>query len=103
MIVNKNSEFEVNVFSNNRDIRLHLENSKSKKGHNFVKEIGGLSPLLVWVTLLIVNNYSEFQVYIFSNNRDIKVFALRRDDDDDTDDDARAMTIPRRFLRKHPS
>ena len=28
----------VNIFSNNRDIRLHLENSKSKKGHNFVKK-----------------------------------------------------------------
>ena len=39
---------------------LH-ENSKSKKGHNFVKKIKGLSPLLVWVPLLIVNNYSECQ------------------------------------------
>ena len=33
---------------------------------------GGLPPLLVWVPLLIVNNYSEFQVNIFSNNRDIR-------------------------------
>ena len=49
---------------------LH-ENSKSKIGHNFVKKIVGLPPLLVWVSLLIVNNYSEFQVNIFSNNRDI--------------------------------
>ena len=50
---------------------LH-ENSKSKKGHHFVKKkIGGLPPLLVWVPLLIVNNKSEFQVNIFSNNRDI--------------------------------
>ena len=48
------------------------ENSKSKKGHNFVKKNGGLPPLLVWVPLLIVNNYSEFQVNIFSNNRDIR-------------------------------
>ena len=48
------------------------ENSTSKKGHNFVKKIEGLSPLLVWVFLLIVNNYSEFQVNIFSNNRDIR-------------------------------
>ena len=48
------------------------ENSKSKKGHNFVKKIGGLPPLLVWVPLLIVHNYSEFQVNIFSNNRDIR-------------------------------
>ena len=53
---------------------LH-ENSKLKKGHNFVitlsKKIELLSTLLVWVPLLIVNNYSEFQVNIFSNNRDI--------------------------------
>ena len=49
-----------------------LENCKWKKGHNFVKKIGGLPPLLVWVPLLIVNNYSELQVNIFSNNRDIR-------------------------------
>ena len=49
---------------------LH-ENFKSKKGHNFVEKIGGLPLLLVWVPLLIVNTYSEFQVNIFSNNRDI--------------------------------
>ena len=29
---------QVNIFSNNRDIRQYLENSKSKKGHNFVKK-----------------------------------------------------------------
>ena len=46
-------------------------NSKPKKGHNFVKKIEGLPPLLVWVSLLIVNNYSEAQVNIFNNNRDI--------------------------------
>ena len=42
MIVNNYSEFQVNVniFSNNRDIRLNLENSKSKKGHNSVMGIG---------------------------------------------------------------
>ena len=49
---------------------LH-ENSKSKKGHNFVRKIEGLPILLVWVRLLIVNKYSEFQVNIFNNNRDI--------------------------------
>ena len=47
------------------------ENSKSKKGNNFVKKNGRLSPLLVWVPLLIGNNYSEIQVNIFSYNRDI--------------------------------
>ena len=35
--MNNYSEFQVNIFSNNRDIRLHLEKSKSKKGHDFVK------------------------------------------------------------------
>ena len=49
-----------------------LKNSKSKNGHNIVKNTGGLIPLLVWAPLLIVNNYSEFQVNIFSNNRDIR-------------------------------
>ena len=36
----------------NARLKLHLENSKSKKGHNFVKKVGGLVPLLVWVPLL---------------------------------------------------
>ena len=70
--MNNYSEFQVNIFSNNRDIRLHLENSKTKKGHNFVQKIGGLPPLLVWVPLFIVNSYSECQVNIFSNNGDIR-------------------------------
>ena len=61
---------------------LH-ENSKSKKGHNFVKKIGGLPSLLIWVLPLIVNNYSEFQVNIFSKViteifENVKVFARRR-------------------------
>ena len=71
--MNNYSEFQVNIFSNNRGIRLRLENSKSKKGHNFVKKIGGLPPLLVRVPLLVVNNYYEIQVNIFSNNRDIRL------------------------------
>ena len=69
--MNNYSEFQVNAFSNNKDIRLHLENSKSKKGIT-VKKIRGLPPLLIWVPLLIVNNYSEFQVNIFINSGDIK-------------------------------
>ena len=35
---NNYSEFQVNIFSNNRDIRLHLENSKSKKGIPFLNK-----------------------------------------------------------------
>ena len=42
--MNNYSEFQVNIFSNNRDIRLGLENSKSKKGHNFVKKRKIISP-----------------------------------------------------------
>ena len=60
----------------------------------------GLPPLLVWVSLLIVNNYSEFQ-NIFSNNRDIRKcqsFRTTPDDDNAVDDDARAMTIHRPFF-----
>ena len=45
---------------------------KLKKGNNFGKKIAGFPPLLVWVPLLMVNNYSEFQVNIFSNKRDIR-------------------------------
>ena len=57
---------------------LH-ENSKSKRGITLSKNLG-LPPLLVWVHLIILNNCSEFQVNIFSNNRDIgnvKVFVRR--------------------------
>ena len=45
--------------------------SKLKKGHNSEKMHFELSSLIVWITLWIVNTYSEFQVNIFSNNRDI--------------------------------
>ena len=46
--------------------------SKSKKGYNNSgKKHFELSPLIVWITLWIVNTLSEFQVNIFSNNRDI--------------------------------
>ena len=69
--VNNKSKFQVNIFSNNRDIRLHLENSKSKKGHNFVKTMEDYLPYWNWFPFLIMSNYSEFQVNIFSNNRDI--------------------------------
>ena len=72
---------------------LH-ENFKSKKGHNFVKKIGGLPPLLVWVPFLIVNNYSEFQVNIFSNIRDIRKCQKFSHN---AAANARAMTIPRLF------
>ena len=49
---------------------------------------------------LIVNDWSEFQVNIFSNDRDIrKMSKLLHDDDAADGDDDMAMTISRRFLR----
>ena len=45
--------------------------SKSKKGHNSENEMHfELFSLIVWIALWIENTYSEFQVHIFSNNRD---------------------------------
>ena len=55
-----------------------------KRGITLSKN-GGLSPLLVWVLLLLmVNNYSAFRVYIFSNNREnsefqVNIFSYKRD------------------------
>ena len=49
---------------------LH-ENSLSRKRGITLSKNEGLPPLLVCVSHLILNNYSEFQINIFSNNRDI--------------------------------
>ena len=40
-------------------------------------------PLIVWIALWIVDTYSEFQVNIFSNNREITKFLHYAEDDDD--------------------
>ena len=76
LIVNNYSEFQVNIFSNNRDVwkcqSFCMKILSRKRGITLSKKNEGLPPLLVWVPLLIVNNYSEFQVNIFSNNRDIR-------------------------------
>ena len=76
LTVNNYTEFQVNIFSNNREIRkcqsFHTKILSQKMGITLSKKIGGLPLLLVWVPLLIVNNYSEFQVNIFSNNREIR-------------------------------
>ena len=77
------------------------EHRMQKKGAYLSQKNGELPPLLVWVPLLIVNNYFEFQGNIFSNNRDIRKWKKFSHDADD--DVARAMTISRRFLRKQPS
>ena len=78
LIVNNYSEFQVNIFSNNRDIRKYqsfcMKIQSRKRGITLSKQIKGLSPLLVCVPLLILNNYSEFQVNIFSNTRDIRKY-----------------------------
>ena len=40
------------------------------------------------------DNYSEFQINIFSNNRDIRICQFLHDVDDAAAYNARAMTIP---------
>ena len=57
-------------------IRRKRDTNLKKKKKHFV-----LSPLVVWVVLWTVNIGSEFQVKIFTNNRDItkiSVFAQRQ-------------------------
>ena len=51
------------------------------------------SPLIVWIALWIVNTYSEFQVNIFSNNRDITKCHSFCTTTSDNDDD-KAIAIP---------
>ena len=46
-------------------VKMGHNSEKTKKMHF------ELSPLIVWIALWIVNTYFEFQVNIFSNNRDI--------------------------------
>ena len=53
-----------------------------------------LSPLLVLIALLIVNTYSEFQVNIFSNNRDITKYQFLHANYNNDADDAKAIAMP---------
>ena len=62
---------------------IENKNSKPKKGHNSEKMNSELSPLIVWIALWIVNKFSEFQVNIFSNNRDITKCQTLHDANDD--------------------
>ena len=90
--MNNYSEFQVNIFSNNRDIRkwqsFCMKILSRKRGITLSKKIEELPPLLIWVPLLIVTKYSEFQVNIFSNNKDLKMSKFLHDaaDDDDAAD-----------------
>ena len=56
-IVDTFPEFQVNIFSNNRDITNVTVFCKSKKGHNSEKKKNhfDLSPLIVWISLWIVD------------------------------------------------
>ena len=48
-------QFQVNIFSNNRDITKCQSFLKSKKGHNSEKMQFELSPSIIWIALWIVN------------------------------------------------
>ena len=53
---------------------------------------------MVWIALWIVNTYSEFQVNIFNNNRDItRCQSLNANNNNDDNDDANAIAIPHVF------
>ena len=57
-----------------------------------------LSPLILWIALWTVNTHSEFQVKIFSNNRDItKCHNFLHEDDNNEDDGDKAVAILRVF------
>ena len=71
-------EFKVNIF-----VGKISKMSTSKKGHNSEKKMHfELSPLIVWISLWIVNTYSEFQVNILSNKRYYKMSKYLHADDD---------------------
>ena len=52
---------------------IENKKSESKKGHNSEKKKKHfeLSPVIVWIALWIVSTYSDFQVNILCNYRDI--------------------------------
>ena len=77
--------------------------SPSRKSGIILKKMNfEMSPLIVWIALWKVNTFCEFQVNIFSNNRDVTKYQFLHADDD-ADDDDKAIVIPRIFLRKQPS
>ena len=56
----------------NARLHLLLENYKSKKGHNFVKKILRVTCPTGMGSPFDSKNYCEFQLNIFSNDRDIR-------------------------------
>ena len=70
--MNNYSEFQVNIFSKNSHIRLHLEILSQKRGITLSKKWRITSPTGMG-SPFDGENYSEFQVNISSNNRDIRV------------------------------
>ena len=62
-----------------------------------------LSPLVVYISLLIVKIYSQFQVYMFSNGRDMtkcqSFCTTTMMNQDDDNDDTKAAAIPRVFSK----
>ena len=73
LIVNKYSKFQVNILSNKIYYKMSKKKKKSKlkRGIILKKLLFELSSLTEWITLWIVNTYSQFLVNIFNNNRDI--------------------------------
>ena len=68
--------------------------SKQEKGYNSEKTHFELSPLIVWIGLLILYIYSELQVNVFSNNRETSKFLY---DADDANDNTKTIAMSQVF------
>ena len=114
-----NIQFQVNIFDNNRDItkcqlfctptttttatttttpmlQQYLGFSPKTDGLKMHFE---LSSVIVWIDFCTVNTYPEFQVNIFSNNRDITKCHSFCTTTTTDNDDAKAIAIPRVFSK----
>ena len=85
----------------NAQLQLLLENSKSKKGHKIVKNVLR-DTYPTYKSSPFDSKQPVFQVYICSNDRDIRKMSKFLHENAATDDDW-AMKIPSPFLPKQPS
>ena len=69
MSVNRNKTIACGCQGSAVGCLIENKKYKSKKGHNSEEK----NILIVWIALWILNTYSEFQVNIFSNKRDITI------------------------------
>ena len=83
----------------NTQLQQLLENSKTIKKHNYVKKNLRITSPTGMGSPFDSKQLSEFQVNVFSNERDIRKHQFLHDADTVTNNN-RAMAIPRCFLQK---